>query len=211
MAKPSGPGRTERSSHWDEVYREKPEGSVSWYEPDPATSLELLAEAGLRRGARVLDVGSGRSTLVDRLLELGFRPGALDVSEEALAAVRRRLGPRADRVEWIHEDVTAFRAEAPWDAWHDRAVLHFLVDEGDRQAYVGALHHALAAGGVAVIATFGPDGPERCSGLPVRRYGLDELRALLGARFLPERSEPTWHVTPSGVRQQFLFARFRRV
>ena len=68
--------------------------------------------------------------------------------------------------------------------WHDRAAFHFLTDGNDRAAYVARLGRGLKIGGHAIIATFAPDGPEKCSGLPVARYDS----ASLGGRSAPRSS-----------------------
>lgn len=198
------------AAHWERVWSERSPEEVSWHQPRPEASLELLREADLPDGARVLDVGGGASTLVDHLLDLGCRPGVLDVSAAALERARDRLGERADEVEWFVGDVREFRSPHPWEVWHDRATLHFLVEEADRRAYREVLLDALAPGGVAVIAGFGPEGPDRCSGLPVRRHSRADLADLLGPELEIEACDERDHVTPSGTRQQFLACRFRR-
>lgn len=65
-------------------------------------------------------------------------------------------------------------------------------------------------GGQAVIATFGPDGPERCSGLEVERYSPAGLSAELGDTFELLESVDDIHRTPWGAEQAFVFCRFRR-
>lgn len=201
----------QRVSHWDSVYERKDPAGVSWYEPRPAVSLDLIGRADLEPDAPILDVGGGASTLVDELLDAGHtRVGVLDVSETALDLARARLGDRAERVEWFRADVTTFRSPHRWALWHDRAVFHFLVDEADRAAYRARLLGALAPGGIVVLATFGPEGPTRCSGLDCRRYDAGELAELLGPELRLERHLLHQHPTPSGSFQQFLYARFRR-
>lgn len=198
------------AAHWERVWRERSPEEVSWYQPRPELSLRLLRGADLPAGARVLDVGSGSSTLVDHLLEMGCRPGVLDISAAALEPARERLGERAEEVEWFVGDVRAFDSPHPWEAWHDRATFHFFVEPADRRAYRRVLLDALAPGGAAVIATFGPDGPDRCSGLPVRRHAREDLTGFLLPELRVETCETEDHATPSGTRQQFLACRFRR-
>lgn len=200
----------ERSRHWDRVWRERKPDRVSWHQPRPGLSLQLIESADLPSGSRVLDVGGGASTLVDRLLDSGYRPGVLDVSDEGLARARARLGSRAEEVEWYHADVTRWDPTHPWDLWHDRAALHFLTDEADRRAYRATLLRALRPGGHAVIAVFGPEGPTTCSGLPVRRWSAEDLEAFLGPELGIEEQASEEHVTPSGGVQQFLVCRLRR-
>lgn len=198
-------------AHWDRVWRERDPTEVSWYRPDPETSIRFVEAADPPELARILDVGGGATTLAGALLERGYRPSVLDVSAEGLARARARLGQRAAEVEWIHADVTAFEPSHRWDVWHDRAALHFLVEETDRKAYRRALLRALEPGGAAVIATFAPEGPSRCSGLPVRRYGIEDLAEWLGPELEAEGWEVEEHVTPSGATQPFLVVRLRHV
>lgn len=201
----------QRRAHWDGVYATKAVDQVSWYQPRPGTSLDLIARTGLGAGASVIDVGGGASLLVDALLDAGYpRVTVLDIAEAALGRARARLGQRAARVEWVAADVTAFRPERRFDIWHDRALFHFLVDERDRLAYREALGAALRAGGQAIIGTFAPDGPEQCSGLPVARYDAAGLASALGPgyRLLDVLAED--HVTPAGKVQRFQFCRFLR-
>ena len=94
--------------------------------------------------------------------------------------------------------------------WHDRAVFHFLVRAADRRRYLAEMRRVLAPGAGVVMATFGPRGPRRCSGLPVRRYDADALAAQLGPEFTPVGARIELHRTPAGRTQQFLFAAFRR-
>ena len=67
--------------------------------------------------------------------------------------------------------------------WHDRAVFHFLIDEEDQQAYKAAALQTVPVGGKLIVATFAPDGPEQCAGLPVERYDADELAAVFAPEF----------------------------
>ena len=122
-----------------------------------------------------------------------------------------RLGSRADRVEWIVGDVTAIEDVGMFDIWHDRAVFHFLTDAFDQERYVSLCERTVAPGGIAIVATFAPDGPEMCSGLPVQRYDASGLAERCGPRFELLDSERYVHLTPHGVEQRFMYASFRRV
>jgi hypothetical protein len=132
------------------------------------------------------------------------------VSSAALARARTRLGARAARVTWIEADVTKEWQASPVDIWHDRAVFHFLTTSEQRDAYVAHLRRTLKAGGTAIIATFGVDGPTKCSGLPVQRYDPPAIAALLGPDFDLTESVNDDHQTPAGGVQAFSFGRFTR-
>src|SRR5690349_16768671 len=68
---------------------------------------------------------------------------------------------------------------------------------------------ACTPGGHLIISTFGPQGPERCSGLPVARYDANALAAQLGPEFELLNSSLGVHKTPWGAEQQFLYCHFR--
>jgi trans-aconitate methyltransferase len=200
-----------RKAHWDRVYEDKGFTDVSWYQARPSRSLELIEAATADRDTPVIDIGGGASTLVDHLIDLGYGDvSVLDVSARAFAQARARLGESALRVNWIVADITKFQPERTYGLWHDRAVLHFLVDAGERSRYLDALRTALSPGGHLVLATFGPDGPQKCSGLEVRRYSVDMLMELLGPEFDLCSEQTVYHQTPSGASQQFLFTRWHR-
>ena len=131
--------------------------------------------------------------------ERGFLDvSVLDVSTAALEEARRRVGD-APPVHWLHEDILVWRPEHRFDLWHDRATFHFLVDPEARDAYLATLRSAIRAEGFGVFATFAPDGPESCSGLPVARYSAADLSRLLGAGFDLLETRREEHVTPDAT------------
>lgn len=202
--------RTGRADHWNEVYARATPSLVSWYQKEPSTSLAIIGELGLPQDAVLLDVGGGASTLVDALLLTGYSDiSVLDVSGVALAAARARVGETAV-VTWLNEDLLAWSPPRTYDLWHDRAVFHFLTEPAQRDLYRAALHAALGSGGHAVIATFAPDGPEFCSGLPVVRHDAGSLGRELGPHFVVEDTRRQEHVTPAGVVQPFTWVVARR-
>ncbi len=202
----------ERKSHWERVYATKAETEVSWFQEDPRPSLEALARIGADRRSAIIDVGGGASRLVDRLVQEGFEDvTVLDLSAAALEAAKARLGEAARKVRWIVADATAWAPARTFDVWHDRAAFHFLVEADDQASYVDRLTRALRPGGVAIIATFAPDGPEKCSGLPVVRRDAESLAAALGPGFVLVETQRHEHRTPSGAIQHFQFSAFRRV
>jgi SAM-dependent methyltransferase len=197
-------------AHWDEVYSHRAVDQVSWFESVPTQSLAWIAETGLATSASIIDVGGGASTLVDELIARGYTDvTVLDISREVLARVEKRLGEHK-HVEILMSDITRFPATRNYDLWHDRAVLHFLIDESEQLKYRQALLGATRSGSHIIISTFGPDGPTRCSGLDTVRYDAAKLAAVLGTTFELRRSSVDFHTTPAGVRQQFLHAHFIR-
>jgi 2-polyprenyl-3-methyl-5-hydroxy-6-metoxy-1,4-benzoquinol methylase len=196
-------------SHWNSVYHSKSDAQLSWTQPDPRTSVELTREAC--PNGRVIDVGGGTSMLADKLLDAGYSVMVLDVSEAAIALAKERLASRADHIDWIIGDITQIRDLGTFDVWHDRALFHFLIAPADRSAYVSLLSRTIPAGGHAIIATFAPDGPDRCSGLPVRRYDAQALTDELGPKFQLVKAVSENHLTPWGKPQVFQFSVFRSI
>ncbi len=201
----------DRKAHWQNVYQEKSPLDVSWYQKEPKLSVELIHRAGLSDNEPIIDVGGGASVLVDFLCKEGFTNlSVLDISENALADAKKRLGNLAKNVKWIESDITEFSSSHKFSLWHDRAVFHFLTNESDRRKYIKALTQALKAGGHLIIATFAIDGPEKCSGLEIVQYDASKLEIELGEEFelLEERKEI--HITPANKEQRFVYFRFIR-
>ena len=200
----------DRRAHWEDVYRRKADLDTSWFQERPDDSLLLIRESGLGLSAPVLDVGGGTSRLVDELLAAGFSDiTVLDIAANALERARDRIGAPPGKVQWLAADITTWVPPRRYGLWHDRAVFHFLTEAADRAAYRRGLEAGLLPGGIAVMAGFALDGPERCSGLPVARYSPDTLSAELGARFQLLDSRSVEHITPAGRPQRFQYSVFR--
>ncbi len=203
--------RLERQTHWQNVYQTKGERDVSWFQEIPAISLDLIRATGVAADASIIDIGGGASRLADALVAEGYHSvSVLDVSEKALATSRGRLGPRAKDITWIVADVTAWQPDKNYDLWHDRAAFHFLTEPADRTAYAECVRKAVRPGGHVIIGTFAPDGPERCSGLPVVRHDAASIGEVLGPSFKLIESRRHDHKTPGGTIQRFQFSRFKR-
>ena len=198
-------------SHWEQVHATKDPEQVSWFSPHLDRSLELIERAVPDRLASILDVGAGQSTLVDDLLGLGYENiSVLEISQTALDGLKARVGQAGRGIRWIWGDVTETAlSEASIDLWHDRAVFHFLTEAGQRRAYVERVRRALKPGGSLIVSTFGPSGPERCSGLATMRYDASSLGSEFGDGFSLVESSLDLHETPSGAVQQFLSCWYR--
>lgn len=204
--------RTGRAEHWDAVYDTRGEDGVSWFQAVPTITLELLQDLGVAADASIIDLGGGASVVVDHLLPRGFTDiTILDVSKVALDKTATRLGPDARDVHWLHRDIFDWSPDRGYDLWHDRAVFHFLIDHDERQSYVRTLASGLAPGGRAIIATFDVDGPSHCSGLPVVRYGAEDLARVFAPDFGLVSSHREEHVTPAGLIQPFTWAVLTRL
>lgn len=187
-----------RAEHWESVHRDTAPTEAGWWEDEPSLSLDLIAATAATPDTPLIDVGAGASMLVDNLLERDWSDvTVLDLAPSAFATTRARLGARADDVTWVVGDVLEVDLGRTFGIWHDRAVFHFLVDDGDRARYVEQVRRFVRADGFLTVATFGPEAPEQCSGLPVRRHDLDALaNSFAGFELVTSRTYD--HVGPTG-------------
>jgi trans-aconitate methyltransferase len=198
------------AAHWDAAYAQG-DSTRSWFEEHPDMSLRMLDSAGLTAADAVIDVGGGASPLTGALLDRGFRDLAvLDISAAGMQYARERLRLRADQVHWLTADVLSWHPPRHYQAWHDRAVYHFLTTEEHRQRYLRTLDTATIPGAVAVFGCFAPDGPQHCSGLPVARYSPAQLARQAGAKWLLISQDREEHITPAGTIQPFTWIALRR-
>ena len=202
--------QAQAAAHWDAAYARGDE-RLSWFEDHPGMSLRMLGSAGVRAADAVIDAGGGASPLTRALLDRGFGDlTVLDISAAGIRHARDRLGPRADQVHWLTADVLSWHPRRRYQAWHDRAVFHFLTTGEHRQQYLRTLDRATAPGAIAVFGCFAPDGPQQCSGLPVARYSAAQLARQIGAGWLVISQDREEHITPAGTIQPLTWVALRR-
>lgn len=195
--------------HWEKVYSTKSSGEVSWYQQQPQPSLAFFKELTVSKDAAIIDVGGGDSNLVDFLVAEGYtNVTVLDISEKALEKSKERLGAKAKHVNWIVADINSFQSNKKFDLWHDRAVLHFFTNDAERENYLEIANKHLAANAKIIIGTFSDKGPEKCSGLPVKRYTENSLSDFLKRHFKKIKCIRVNHITPFKTIQNFLFCSF---
>ncbi len=202
-----------KKEHWENVYTAKAPDEVSWYREHLENSLRMILRTGVGKDAAIIDVGGGSSTLVDDLFDAGFKNiSVLDISRGAIENSQKRLGERAADVNWIEADITeAALPENTFDVWHDRAVFHFLTEPADRQKYVEQVLRSLKLGGHIIVASFGLDGPAKCSGLDVVRYDHGSMHDEFGDSFRFIDSLDELHHTPFGTTQNFIYCYCRKI
>lgn len=197
-------------AHWDAAYAAG-DTTRGWYQSSATESMRIIESIGLPLTASIVDIGAGASVLVDDLVAAGFSDITLvDHSPIGLAVARERLGDAASAVTFIDADLLAWEPGRVYDLWHDRAVLHFLLEDAAVARYRSTLLSATAVGSVAIIGVFGPEGPPMCAGLPVRRYDVDSIASALGPHFEVQATHLADHVRPDGDTQQYLWTRARR-
>jgi len=199
-------------SHWEKVYKSKRLDEVSWYQPAPHQSLDFITELAIPPSASIIDVGGGDSLLTDHLLARGYADiTVLDISEAAINRAKLRLGKNSDKINWIVSDINNLSINKKFDCWHDRAAFHFLTTEAQVEKYLSVAKKHIAENGRMVIGTFSTDGPEKCSGLPVRQYSEQSLTMLLKSWFEKIKCITVDHITPFNTVQNFLFCSFRKI
>ena len=198
-------------THWDKVFAQKSDGEKSWFEPYPVSSIAFIDELHLAKDAAIIDVGGGDSRLVDALLEKGYTDiTVLDISAAGIKKAKDRLGEKAKQIHWIVSDILDFTPSRHYDCWHDRAVFHFVTQADNIQHYTELMANTIVSHGALIIGTFAGDGPEKCSGLPVRRYSQANLINLLQPSFEKIKCIEAKHQTPFNTIQSFTFCSFRR-
>lgn len=197
---------SDKKTHWERIYGDKAPHEVSWFQPQPTLSLQLIKDIQLPQNAAIIDVGGGSSVLVDHLLAEGYTDlSVLDISAKALAYAQNRLGEKASQVSWYEKDVTQFVPDRRFSLWHDRAVFHFLTEKSDRVSYVEILKRTLVLGGHLIIAAFALGGPSKCSGLDIVQYDAEKLISELGEAFKLIAHKTEIHTTPTNLEQKFAY------
>jgi len=198
--------------HWDNIYSTKGPNEVSWTQDVPEISLDFVRAAQMNKSAKIIDIGSGDSKLVDFLLEMGFENiTVLDISKQALTRARQRLGSKADKVYWITSDILDFQPTTLYDFWHDRAAFHFLTTPEQVIKYLSIARQAVKENGNVAIGTFSTEGPQKCSGLDVKQYNEETLTGELKNGFEKIKCIKEKHITPFNTTQNFLFCNFKRM
>ena len=203
--------RKERKNHWENIYDSKQLDEVSWYQPKPKTSLDLIISCKPAREANIIDIGGGDSFLVDNLIEQGFSNiSVLDISKKAIERAQKRLSNLSKKVNWIASDITDFETNFQFDIWHDRAAFHFLTEEKDIAKYISIAEKSIAPSGNLIIGTFSKKGPTKCSGIEIKQYSPYELEETFSRGFQLIESKIIEHSTPFDTVQEFVFCVLER-
>lgn len=201
----------DRKKHWEEIYESKALDEVSWFQPKPETSLAFIRELNIAKDAKIIDVGGGDSFLVDHLLEMGYSNiSVLDISKKAIERAKKRLGIKAEKVNWIVADVASFKPTEKYDLWHDRAAFHFLTESNEIDHYVKTVQNNIQTSGYLVLGTFSIEGPEKCSGIKINQYSEDKLTKLFEKQFQKIKCINVDHKTPFDTMQNFIFCCYKK-
>jgi len=201
--------------HWNKAYSSKPVDKLGWFEDDVSATIKLVEKSGISASDRVLNVGAGSTTLIDKLLAKGYSNIiASDLSDVSLNTLKKRLGDKSADVEWIVDDLTNSTKLSnlnPVNLWIDRAVLHFFTKKEDREKYFELLKKLIEPNSYALFAEFSLDGALKCSGLEVYRYSNSLLKDNLGDSFELIETFNYTCTMPSGDLRPYIYSLFRRV
>ena len=199
----------QKKSHWENIYTQKSPEEVSWTQKKPVLSLRWIESLSLPKNAAIIDIGGGESRLVDYLLALGYSDlTVLDITEAALNRSKKRLGLKANLVNWIQADITTFKPQKKYIIWHDRAVFHFLTHEDEVKTYVDTV--AASVDQYLLMSTFSKEGPLKCSGLPITQYDAKSIAAHFTNDFKLLQQEHETHTTPFDTTQAFIYTLFKK-
>ena len=202
----------DRKKHWENIYQTKALNEVSWYQPIPETSLEMINKYQIPLNAKIIDIGGGDSFLVDHLLAKGYQDiTVLDISEAAIERAKKRVGENAGKVKWIVTDVAKFQPQEQYDFWHDRAAFHFLTEEQEISNYIDAVQKSLNPSGILLIGTFSEQGPKKCSGIEIKQYSEISLIERFKKNFEKIECMSVDHKTPFDTIQNFIFCTLRKL
>ena len=204
-------GQSDKRSHWEQVYETKHPRTVSWFQPEPVISIQLVRNNGVKKTDAIIDVGGGASAFADCLQSRGYKNvTVLDISSAAIELSQKRLGERSRTITWYATDITEFEPPHSYALWHDRAVFHFLTNPSERRKYVEVLKRSVPANGHVIIATFSIGGPEKCSGLEIVQYDAPKILDTLGDGFQLVEEIGETHITPQKRTQEFSYFRLIR-
>jgi 2-polyprenyl-3-methyl-5-hydroxy-6-metoxy-1,4-benzoquinol methylase len=200
-----------KKEHWEKVFATKQETEVSWFQKNPKTSVQFFIDHKIPKDAKIIDIGGGDSYLIDHLLNLGYTNlSLLDISENAINRIKKRLGKKAEKVTFIISDVLDFKPENSFDIWHDRASFHFLTSKEDISKYNAIVSQAIAKNGYLFVGTFSENGPLKCSGLEIFQYSESKFNAVFGNDFNILNCFTENHQTPFETIQNFIFCSFSK-
>ncbi len=203
---------TEQNEHWNAIFSTRPDRELGWYESDVSTTLKFIDLIPHSDSSTIFLPGAGTSLLVDELVKRGDKLILNDISDKALASLKKRIG-ESDNLIWLHHDIAKpLPDDLPQsEIWIDRAVLHFLREESEIQGYFSNLRSSICEGGHVLLMEFSLAGASKCAGLDIHRYSFEEMAERLGSGFNAIRNEEVTYVSPSGDQRPYIYALFKKV
>ena len=154
--------------------------------------------------------GSGR--LVTELAARGYHVSGLDLSEPALAYLRRRLARRGLCGTIFHADMADFSLPKPADAAYNTFdSFRHLLDEPSARRHLQCVADSLRAGGIYILGfhLLPPDAAEECIERWTERHGGTQVTVTLRVLATDRRRRREWLRVSTLVRQGARTLRFR--
>lgn len=197
--------------HWENIYANKGDQDVSWYQAIPTTSIQLIENHLHQKEKPVIDIGGGNSNLTSELTKKGFsKLNVLDISKNALERTSKKLGEKSNQINWINSNVLELKSDIKYSLWHDRAVFHFLTTQQEKEAYKQVLLNLLDQNGIFILSTFSKSGPLKCSGLNISQYDIEDFNELFSDSFELIETFTEDHTTPFDTTQNFIYSVWRK-
>lgn len=198
--------------HWDDIFSNTGDPELGWYEETAAETFKLLTLIPDLKQAKLFVPGAGTSVLVEELLPKCAKIIVNDISCEALRRVKERLQDKSGKIDWLCQDIAQpLPGTLPKvDIWIDRAVLHFLLDEGDINGYFENVRSLVNPGGHAVFMEFSKSGAPKCAGLTLHRYSVAELAEKLGPEFRLVSHFDHAYINPYGAPRPYIYTLFNK-
>ncbi len=201
--------------HWNKAYKNKSMTELGWYEEYPEPSIELIKLCDLPAEAKIFNAGAGSSTLINELINLGFKNIFVnDISSEAIESLKVNLSKKVkSNINFIVDDLTnptELTTLKDIDLWHERAVLHFFTEISQQKIYFELINQSVKPGGYVIIAEFNLKGAKNCSGLNIVNYDKKMLQNGLGKNFKLIKSFDYTYIQPSGNSREFVYCLFKK-
>ena len=163
---------------YDGRYKTIHEKGFSWAGDAPTPIvLDVIHKSGLSKEARILEIGCGEGRDSRAVLDEGYNLLATDISTEAISYCRNRFPKYADRFQVL--DCLNCDYDGRFDMIYAIAVLHMLVEDGDRKGFYRFIREHLADNGIALVCSMG-DGESEFSTKAEDAFEIRERNHLSG-------------------------------
>ena len=201
-------------NHWETAYLKNSIEDLGWYEDDPKASLELINKCNLSKNSMIFNAGAGATKLIQKLKDMGYHNICInDISKSALDKLKYSIN-NIDGLSFVVDDLTNPKDLLNLkmaDLWHDRAVLHFFVQQTQQDNYFNLLKSKVKDGGYVIFSEFAIDGAKKCCGLDILNYNEEMLLDRLGNDFALIQSFNHLYTHPSnGNTRKYIYTLFKR-
>ncbi len=147
---------------YDDRYIQVHEKQLQWASDVPSDIVtQVMVKYHIGQNAKILELGCGEGRDAMLLLRRGYNLTATDISPEAVRYCREKLPEFSEKFQVL--DCVGGAWEEKYDFIYAVAVVHMLVEEGDRAAFYRFIQSHLKENGLALVCTMGDGAMERSS------------------------------------------------